>query len=172
MLGSVSWRSCRRVQQGASSMRSSTLFIVAVAALLGACGGGHAPVGPVAPPTPGKSYVVWAVSNGTVTAYRFDGGTRGSAVGTAQTDKAGAFELHLNAPATGPLLVVVSSGSYTEPATGTPVLVDGYELCAPVPAKVRAAGDTIAGLLVSPVSHLVVQLAAKYASSGATIDAA
>ena len=150
-------------------MRPSTLFIVTAAALLCACGGGHAPAGPAVPPSTGKSYVVWPVSNGTVTVYRFDGGTRGAAVGTTQTDKAGAFELHLSAPATGPLLVVVSSGSYSEPATGTPVFVDGYELSAAVPAKVRAAGDAIAGLLVSPVSHLVVHLAAKYVRSGASI---
>src|SRR5258708_34740402 len=90
-----------------SPMRSSSLFIFALAAAIdGACGGGHAPADPVAPPSDAKSYVVWPVSNGTVTAYRFDGGTPGAAVGTAQTDKTGAFDLRLNAPATGPLLVV------------------------------------------------------------------
>ena len=117
-------------------MRSSTLFIVALAALHGACGGGHAPSGTFTPPS-GKSYVVWPISNGTVTAYRFDGSTRGAAVGTARTDGGGAFELRLMATATDQVLLVVSSGSYVEPATGTPISMDGYELTALLPAVTR-----------------------------------
>ena len=152
-------------------MRSSALISIALAGLA-ACGGGRAPIEPVTPPQGAKSLVVWPVSNGTVTAYRFDAATRGAAIGTAQTDSSGAFELKLNAPATGPLLVVVSAGAYTEPATGTPVLVDGYELTAVVSSKVRAAGDAIGGLVVSPVSHLVAQLVPRYVSAGATVDVA
>src|SRR6267143_6328357 len=158
------WTELRCVQQGASLMRSSS-FIVALAALNGACGGGHAPSGTFPPPS-GKSYVVWPISNGTVTAYRFDGSTRGAAVGTARTEGGGAFELRLTATATDQVLLVVSSGSYVEPATGTPISMDGYELTALLPAATRLPGDSVAGVLISPVSDLVAKLSANLVTQG------
>jgi hypothetical protein len=155
-------------------MRSSILIFLALGAV--ACGGGQAPTAAPQSPDAGtvttQSHVIWPVSNGTVTAYRFDGAVRGAAIGTSQTDDSGAFDLKLDAPATGPLLVAVSSGAYIEPATGTPVLVQGYELTTVVASKVRATGESVPAVVVSPISHLATQLVPKFVGAGATVDAA
>src|SRR5438128_511263 len=88
-----------------------------------ACGGGRLPY--VAEPDGGTnagktSSVAWAVAAGTMTAYRLDpGGQRAASIGTAQTEATGAFALRLTNSTTGPVLVVISSGSFIEPATGT-----------------------------------------------------
>ena len=135
-----------------------------------ACGGGRLPY--VAEPDAGTtaakgSFVAWPVAAGTVTAYRLDSsGQRTATVGTAQTDSTGAFALRLTGSTTGPMLVVVSSGSFIEPATGTAVHIEGAELTALLPSATRVAGDLLAGVLVSPVSHLTAQLAFFQATHG------
>ena len=135
-----------------------------------ACGGGRLPyvAEPDAGPTSGKgSFVAWPVTAGTVTAYRLDSsGQRAATVGTAQTDSTGAFALRLTGSTTGPLLVVVSSGSFIEPATGTAVHIEGAELTAMLPSATRVAGDLLAGVLVSPVSHMTAQFAFFQATHG------
>src|SRR5437868_13012509 len=173
MLGSVIYRqSCRgSCSKGVTSMRRSALTSIAVVTLT-ACGGGHAPTVQQPSPTTAKAYVAWPVTQGTVTAYRFDGANRGAAVGTAQTDNSGAFQLQLTATSTDQLLLVVSSGSYTEVATGTPISLVGYELTAVLPAATRLPGDAISGVLISPVSHLVTQLSAYFTAQGTPPDAA
>src|ERR1700730_6484630 len=122
----------------------------------------------------GSSSTAYMVPGGTVTAYRVDSDAqRGPAVGTATTDANGAFQLKLTEPTTGPLLIAVSTGSYVEPATGTPVNLSGGELTAMARSQVRVSGDVIDGVVVSPISHLVAQLAARYVrSGGASVDAA
>ena len=152
-------------------LRSLTLFFTA----LTACGGGRLPQSaqPDAGGTGGNgSQVAWPVAAGAVTAYRLDAsGLRAATVGAAQTDAAGAFALRLTASTTGPLLIVVSSGSFIEPATGSAVRLEGAELTALLPEATRVAGDFMGGVLVSPVSHLTAQLAFFYvARRQATID--
>lgn len=144
--------------------------------LLAACGGGLL-TGQQAPPDGGTtgtptSFVVWPVAQGAVTVFELDAtGVRGKAIGSTTTDASGGFDLHLAAPSTLPLLLVVSSGSFTEPATGTTVRVDGNELTAQVPPKVRVSGDALAGVLVSPLSHLSARLASYYVNGGhQTVD--
>lgn len=149
-------------------MRSTALIF----ASLVACGGGHVPTLRASQPTTAKSYVVWPVNGGTVTAYRFDGAVRGAAVGSAKTDSEGSFQLQLNSTSTSQVLLAVSSGSYTEPATGTPIDLAGYELTAVLPSAMRLPGDGVAGVLVSPVSHLVAQLSAYFVAQGTPPDAA
>src|SRR5438132_10816820 len=148
--------------------RSPQTIVLAVA-LAVACGGGPG-LSVSSPPKngTGNSSTAYMVPSGTVMAYRLDGAARrGQAVGTATTDANGIFQLKVTEPTTGPLLIAVSAGRYVEPATGTPVNLSGGELTAIAASKVRVAGDVIGGVVVSPVSHLVAQLAARYARSNA-----
>jgi len=157
------------------SQRSAHTIVLAVALAVAACGGGPGlSVSSRAKNGSGSSATAYMVPNGTVTAYRLDGAAqRGPAVGTAAADANGVFQLKLTEPTTGPLLIAVSAGSYVEPATGTPVNLSGGELTAIAPSQVRVAGDVIGGVVVSPVSHLVAQLAARYMRGGSlSVDAA
>src|SRR3989441_4487264 len=155
--------------------RSAHKIVLAVTLAVAACGGGPG-LSVSTPPKngSGSSATAYMVPNATVTAYRLDGAAqRGPAVGTAVGDANGVFQLKLTEPTTGPVLIAVSAGSYVEPATGTPVNLSGGELTAIAPSQVRVAGDVISGVVVSPVSHLVAQLAARYArANGVSVDAA
>jgi len=154
--------------------RSAHKIVLAVTLAVAACGGGPG-LSVSTPPKngSGSSATAYMVPNATVTAYRLDGAAqRGPAVGTAVGDANGVFQLKLTEPTTGPLLVAVSAGSYVEPATGTPVNLSGGELIAIAPSQVRVAGDVIGGVVVSPVSHLIAHLAARYAQgSNLGVDA-
>jgi hypothetical protein len=151
-----------------------------LALILAGCGAGSitgnqqqqvSDAGGAATPTP--ALVAWPVANGNVTAYELNASlTRGQVVGTTQTDGAGNFTLALMTATRAPLLVVVSSGTFIEPATGTSIALTGSELTAMLPAATRLPGDTLTGTLVSPVSHLIATLAAYYASQGSAPDAA
>src|SRR6266478_3216502 len=155
--------------------RSAHPIVFAIALVVAACGGGPGlSVSSRAKNGSGSSATAYLVPNGTVTAYRLEGAAqRGPAVGTATADPNGVFQLKLTEPTTGPLLIAVSAGSYVEPATGTPVNLSGGELTAIAPSQVRVAGDVISGVVVSPVSHLVAQLAARYVrANGVSVDAA
>src|SRR5919109_699213 len=150
-------------------------LVLAFALAVGACGGGPGlSASSPAKNGSGSSSTAYMVPSGTVTAYRLDSSAqRGPSVGTAITDGNGMFQLKLTEPTTGPLLIVVSAGTYVEPATGTPVNLSGGELTAMAPSQVRVSGDVIDGVVISPISHLVAQLAARYVRSGGTsIDAA
>src|SRR6266478_6035909 len=156
------------------SQRSLHPIVFAIALVVAACGGGPGlSVSSRAKNGSGSSATAYLVPNGTVTAYRLEGAAqRGPAVGTATADANGIFQLKLTEPTTGPLLIAVSAGSYMEPATGTPVNLSGGELTAIAASRVRVAGDVIGGVVVSPVSHLIAHLAARYAQgSNLGVDA-
>ncbi len=155
---------------------SRLLLVVTVGAVL-SCGGGH--LAGQQPADGGQSrastsFVAWPVVSGTVTAYSVDStATRTTVLATATTDVNGGFYLQLAAPSTGPVLLVVSSGSYTEPATGTAISLQGSELTTLLPSAVHVAGDSLDGVLISPVSHLTARLATWYvASAHLSVDAA
>jgi len=138
-----------------------------------ACGGGTPPA--FAPTDGGasgdaKSYTAWAVAQGTVTAFALDPASlaRGSQLGTATTAADGSWSLALNAGGGSlTILLAVSSGAYTEPTTGTPIVLDeAHQLTAILPPGSWHAGDKLGGVVVSPISHLAAQLAVYYAGHG------
>ena len=122
-----------------------------------------------------SSHVYWPVAQGTVTAYRVgtDGG-RFETVATASTDATGKFSLVPAQSQNGAVLVVVSGGSYLEPATGTSIrLGPGDELIALLPTRVRVAGEPLEQVVVSPISHLAAGLTVFYMhGSGLDVDQA
>src|SRR5437763_12056012 len=155
--------------------RTPQKIVLAAVLTATACGGGPGLSDSSRPKNgSGSSSTAYMVPGGTVTAYRVDSDAqRGPAVGTATTDANGAFQLKLTEPTTGPLLIAVSTGSYVEPATGTPVNLSGGEVTAIAPSQVRVAGDVIGGIVVSAVSHLFAQLVARFVPAGGSgVDAA
>src|SRR3954469_24171478 len=150
---------------------ATTLPLGLAAAVLVAtsCGGGPDLIFSSRGRNRGPSATAYAVSNGNVTAYRLGSdASRGAMVGTTTTDQNGVFQLKLTEPTTGPLLISISSGTYIEPATATTVNLSGGEITAIAGSQVHVAGDVIGGVLVSPVSHLVAQLATRRARTGGT----
>lgn len=134
-------------------------------AVVASCGGG------VIPKTGGTaqgavSGVVFKgpVANGTVRAVRLSSALeRGDELVSGTTNEAGEFELKLP-PYSGPLLIVASSGTYTEEAIGLGVKLDGNELTALIPNY--TGGAVVTGLRLTPVSSLATAFALHHARAG------
>lgn len=103
------------------------------------------------------------VSGSTLDVYRLAAtGERGARVASAVADADGVFALAVGA-SEGPFLVVAHGGSYVDVATGATVPLDANELTALVPSF--AAGTQLQNVLVTPVSHLVADLAPRWTNS-------
>ncbi len=117
------------------------------------CGGGE----PVLPTGKSEGQLAGLVIkgplvSGVVTAYQLDDSlARGRALGSATTDDSGAFRIDLPS-FNGPLLLVASSGTYTEEAIGFPVKLDGHELTLLLPEY--KSGSKVEGLRLTPISTL------------------
>ena len=156
-------------------MRSSAMISIGLVGILGCGTGIPAYLDPGDGGTASRSLTAWAINAGTATAYEVDGtGGRGASVALAQTNKDGAFNLTLSATTSSALLVVVTGGSYIEPATGTSIrLGPGDELTALLPTRVRVAGDQLEPMVVSPISHLAAVLTVLFMhSQGLSVDQA
>src|ERR1700694_6023702 len=156
-------------------MRSSAMIFIGLVGILGCGTGIPAYLDPGDGGTASHSLTAWAINAGTATAYEVDGtGGRGASVALAQTNKDGTFNLTLSATTSSALLVVVTGGSYIEPATGTSIrLGPGDELTALLPTRVRVAGDQLESMVVSPISHLAAVLTVLFMhSQGLSVDQA
>lgn len=102
------------------------LVAAASVLLFAGCGGGGGGSGGSSPPPPpppvqgaiNGTAVKGPVSDGTVTAYAISNGMMGSQIASAKTDAQGNFSLAIGTY-TGPVMLQMSGGSYTDEATGT-----------------------------------------------------
>jgi hypothetical protein len=105
------------------------------------------------------------VANATVTAYAVSGGSPGAQIGAATTDGSGKFSLSIGNHS-GPVMLQLSGGTYTDEATGTAMnMAAGDVMTAILPTV--AAGATISGIQITPVTSMA-QTAAQHLSGGMT----
>jgi hypothetical protein len=146
------------------SRRSLALFVgvLAAAALLGlgGCGGGSGGSSGVTtppPPTQGTisgSAVKGPVSSATVTAYAISNGTMGAALGSAKTDAHGAFTIAV-ADYSGPMMLRMQGGTYTDEATGSPMnMLSADVLTCVVPTITVTSGSTMSGIQITPLTSM------------------
>ena len=106
-----------RIHPGTFLARAAT---VGALLLLSACGGGggggdaDSAIGGVI----GGTGIKGPVAGATVTAYSISGGAMGARIGTATTDASGNFSLSIGSYS-GPVMLQLSGGTYTDEATGT-----------------------------------------------------
>lgn len=153
----------RRPHTVSPSLRAA---LTAVAfAVVASCGGG------VIPKVTGKAQgsvaglaIKGPVAAGAVHVFKVSAALeRGDELGSGTTDADGAFEVKLP-PYNGPLLVTVSSGTYTEEAIGLGVKLDGTELAQLLPGY--TGGAVVTGLRLTPVSTLAVAFTTFHVASG------
>ncbi len=105
------------------------------------------------------------VGHATMTAYTISAGQTGVQIGTTTTDGSGNFNLQI-ASYTGPVLLQMSGGSYTDEATGAAMaMAAGDVLTAVVPSV--AAGTTVSGVQVTPLTAMA-QTMAQHMTGGLT----
>ena len=136
--------------------------VLAVAACGGGGGGGtDVAIGGIIGGTGFKG----PVASATVTAYAVSGGSPGAQVGMATTDASGKFSLSIG-NYSGPVMLQLSGGTYTDEATGTTMnMAAGDVMTAILPTV--AAGATISGIQITPVTSMA-QTAAQHLSGGMT----
>lgn len=152
-----------------SSTRIGALAaVLAVAAALGGCGGGGAGTDTVGSGSAGfvsGSVTKGPVSGAVVTAYGITGGQIGSQVGTTTTDASGNFTMNIGAYS-GPLMMKVAGGSYTDEATGQMMsMAVGDVMTAMLPSV--NAGSSAGGVQITPLTAMA-QAMAQQMSGGMT----
>jgi hypothetical protein len=105
------------------------------------------------------------VGNATVAAYAISGGSMGARIGNATTDANGNFSLSIGSYS-GPVMLQLSGGTYTDEATGTTMpMASGDVMTAVLPTI--AAGAAISGVRLTPLTSMA-QSMAQHMSGGMT----
>ncbi len=140
---------------------------ITVLALLGGCGGGGGSTAIVTVPPPATqgtisgNAVKGPVNGATVTAYALTGGAVGSQIATTTTDAQGVFSMSVGAY-TGPVMLQMAGGTYTDEATGaTMSMASGDAMTAVVPTM--AAGAALTHVQLTPLTSMAQSMAAHLA---------
>lgn len=146
---------------------SQILLSTLVLSLLAACGGGGGGVAATQGSLIGTA-TKGPVSGATVTAYAISNGQMDAQIGSTTTDANGNFTIPITGSYTGPVMLQMSGGTYTDEATGTPnmPMAPGDVMTAVVPSV--AAGATISGIQVTPVTAMA-QAMAQHMTGGMTV---
>jgi len=152
--------------------RKKTYALAAVLLLtigLGGCSGGGDSFSDGSGSTPDTlqgAAVKGPVSGATVTAFAIQNGAMGTQIGSATTDAQGNFTMPLS-DYTGPVLLQMSGGSYTDEATGQPVSMAEGEVMTAVMPSLPSTG-TIANVNITPLTSMA-QAMAQSMTGGMTI---
>jgi hypothetical protein len=92
------------------------------------------------------------LNNASVTAYGIAGGQMGSQIGTTTTDANGNYAMAIGSY-TGPVMLQVSGGSFTEEATGAPATMAPGDVMTVVMPTV-ASGATTSGIQITPITSM------------------
>ncbi len=134
-----------------------------VLSFLAACGGGGGST--AAQGSISGTVTKGPVTNATVTAYALVNGQMGTQIGTALTDLNGNFSITTGSY-TGPVLLQMSGGTYTDEATGTTMSMASGDLMTAVMPTI-AAGTAISGVQVTPITSMA-QTMAQHLAGGMT----
>lgn len=142
-----------------SRSRLATLTFAASGLLLAACGGSSGGGGAGTPATNGTiagTVTKGPVANATVTAFAVASGARGAQLATAQTDAQGHFAMQLETYS-GPVLVAMRGGTYTDEATGATMPMEtGDTMTSAVPSFAAGSSATIQ---VTPLTSMAQTMA-------------
>ena len=133
-------------------------LVASAAALVAACGGGGGGGSGGVPAsstgTLGGTATKGPVGGATVTAYAISNGTRGSRLGSAQTDSQGAFMITVPAYM-GPVMLELHGGSYMDEATGTRMnMLSADELTCVIPTVNITAGSSMTDIQMTPLTSM------------------
>ncbi len=98
------------------------------------------------------------VSGATVTAWAINAdGTKGSQIGSAQTDAKWNFSLSVGSHS-GPVMLQMSGGNYMDEATGSPMSMDPNDVMTGVIFHIPA-GSTVSGIQITPLTSMAQMMA-------------
>ncbi len=139
------------------------LLAMAVALVAG-CGGGGGGDGTTATTSSSGSGAISGttvkgpVSGATVVAFALNAdGTKGSQIGSAQTDGQGNFFMSVGNHS-GPVMLQMSGGNYMDEATGSPMSMDPNDVMTCVISQMPA-GSTESGIQITPLTSMAQMMA-------------
>lgn len=136
----------------------STLMLL----VLTACGGGGTDSVDTSPQGSISGTVTKGpVGNATVTAFGIGNGQMGSQIGTATTDANGNFTMTV-AGHTGPVMLQVNGGHYTDEATGASMAMTAGDVMTAAMPGIAARGS-YGGIQVTPVTAMAQAMASRMA---------
>ena len=136
-----------------------TLALASVLSLA-ACGSGASLDGVI-----GGTGIKGPVNNATVAAYAINAGAMGQRIGTTTSNASGNFNVSMGAYS-GPVMLQMSGGTYTDEATGTMMSMAAGDVMSAVLPSV-AAGAIVNGVHMTPVTSMA-QTIAQHLSGGMT----
>lgn len=149
-------------------LKSGMIFLLL--ALVGCGGGGGSSAGnsggvPNQPPTTKINGIAskGPINGGTVTAYKIVNNAKGDVIVSGSTGADGSYTLDLGSYS-GPVLLEISGGTYTDEATGN--TNSSIPTAAPLHAVVSSASGTVS-VAITPFTELAYQLAGTTLSSSA-----
>jgi hypothetical protein len=107
------------------------------------------------------------MSQGMVTAYAVNSGTRGAQIASTAMDSSGDFSMSLGSY-TGPMMLQVTGGTFADEATGTTMSMGANDMMTAVMTSI-ASGAQVSGICITAVTSMAQTRAA--AMSGGMIDA-
>lgn len=107
------------------------------------------------------------MSQGMVTAYAVNGGTRGAQIASTAMDPSGEFSMSLGSYA-GPMMLQVSGGTFVNEATGTTMSMGASDVMTAVMTSI-ASGTQVSGICITALTSMAQARAA--AMSGGMTDA-
>ena len=156
--------------RSSSTILSLLLATATVTLIVSGCGGGGSSgsdvvTSSVSQGTISGNAVKGPVSGATVSAYGLSNGAAGPALASATTNARGAFTLSVG-DYSGPVMLRMTGGMYTDEATGSNMSIAGSDVMTAVLANV-AAGSTVSGVQMTPVTSMA-QAMAEHMSGGMT----
>ncbi len=140
-----------------------TILVAGTVGLAACGGGGSSAASAVTPPPPVQgtisgTAVKGPVGGATVTAYAIANGMMGAPIGTATTDASGHYSIAIGSYS-GPVMLQLSGGSYTDEATGTTMSMRAGDVLTAAMQSV-AAGSATSGIQLTPLTSMAQAMAA------------
>jgi hypothetical protein len=136
--------------------------------LLFGCGGGSGSTGGAASSADGVitgTAVKGPVNGATVTAFAINNGAMGAQIGTGTTDAQGNFTISIGAYS-GPVLLRMSGGNYTDEATGASMTMQSGDIMTSIMPH-AGASSVMSGVQITPLTSMA-QMRAQSMSGGMT----
>jgi len=136
--------------------------------LLFGCGGGSGGSGGATAGADGViagTAVKGPVNGGTVTAFAINNGMMGAQIGTGTTDAQGNFAVSIGAYS-GPVMLRMSGGTYTDEATGVSMTMQSGDIMTSIMPQ-AVAGAVMNGVQITPLTSMA-QMRAQSMSGGMT----
>lgn len=147
-----------------SGIMSLAIIMVSLMMLFG-CGSGTATIGEGGQGTMNGTAVKGPVSGATVTAYGITNGMMGSQIASSMTDSQGVFLMTIGGYS-GPMMLLMSGGTYTDEATGTTMSMAAGDVMTAVISDI-SSGTTITGMQITPLTSMA-QTMAQHMTDGMT----